>query len=264
MEGNSFAARGTWYYVVLIVGMSLLAGVVVVSILRDAIVNRPQNQVSVMGTGKVTYEPDKAKVTLGVQIDKAPTAEAALNQLTDRVKKITEAVNGLGIPEADVQTSNYSIFPHYDYTPETGSSVVGGYDANQQLVVTINNLKEDKAKVGSVIQAATKVGLNQVMGVTFDVSNVEELKQQARLLALEDAKKKATETSSRVGVKLGKIVGWWDNVVKAPGMDNGYYAEGKGGGGAGSLVPVGDQEIVVETSVNFEIKKGGSVRADKR
>ena len=253
---NEVQGRGKLALVV--VGMVLLTGIVVVAILRDAIVNRSNYQVSVTGTGRISYTPDKAKVTLGVQIDRAETAEVALQQLTERVQKITEAVEQLGIPSEDVHTSQYSIQPHYEYTYDSfnnSQSRVVGFDANQQLVVTVKDLTKESQSVSKVIQGATKVGSNQILGITFDVSNVDDLKHQARVAALKDAMEKASATAGSLGVRLGKISGWWDNVVQAPGLDPyGYgYAEGKGGGAG--LVPSGTDEVVVEASVSYEIKK---------
>ena len=75
-----------------LVGLILVAGIVTVAILRDRLVSPPQWQVSVTGQGKVSYQPDIAIVSLGVQIDKAASAEVALRNLNQRTEKIITAV----------------------------------------------------------------------------------------------------------------------------------------------------------------------------
>ena len=92
-----------------------ITSITIVSIIRDRIVNYPQNQVSVIGQGKVVYQPDIATITLGVQIDKVNKADEALNQLNSKIKNIVAAVKGQGIAPEDILTQNYSLLPQYDY-----------------------------------------------------------------------------------------------------------------------------------------------------
>ena len=75
---------------IIIVGLVLLAAIIVVSILRDRLVNVQYRQVTVNGQGRVSYNPDLAVINLGVQIDKAKQAEDALKQLNEKVNKIRE------------------------------------------------------------------------------------------------------------------------------------------------------------------------------
>ncbi len=244
--------------IIRIASVALLAALLCISVgVAVKLSHKTPNQVAITGVGKVSFEPDKAKVTLGVQIDQARTAEQALSQLTESASTITESVKALGITDADIQTLNYSIYPHYEYSGD-GSSSVSGYDANQQIIVTVMGIIEDKDKIGNVIKAATESGSNQLQGVVYDVSTVEELKQQARVLALKDAREKAQHSAQELNVELGEIVSWWDNVAKAPGINNGYYESsanyGYGGGYGTPGVYAGNQEIIVDATVNFEIK----------
>jgi uncharacterized protein len=239
-----------------VLGMLLLTGIITVSILRDRIVNQPQYQVSVTGLGKVSYQPDIANVNLGVQVDKQFSAEIALQQLNDKMNKVVAAIKTLGITEADIETQNYTLYPQYDY--KNGVSISAGYSANQQLTVKVRNLNNNKESVSKVVSAATKAGANQVMGITFDVSNLNDLKQEARLKAIADAKSKAGALAQAVGVDLGDIMGWWENVVQAPGVPyGGYSGDGKGGGAgapASPTVPTGTQEVIIELSLNYHIE----------
>ncbi len=238
--------------IIKILGMLLLSLIIIVSIVRDRIVNREQWQVTVGGTGKISYTPDIANVHLGVQIDKALNAEVALADLNSKISKAMEAIKKLGIAEEDIQTQNYSIFPQYDYAE--GASKFVGYNANQQLVVKVKNLAKDANLVSKVISESTKAGVNQITGITFDVSKFEELKQEARLVAIADAKKKAQSIALALGVRLGNVVGWWENSVQAPGVPGPYYLDEKGGGGDQAAVPAGGQEIIIEVGVNYKIR----------
>lgn len=241
----------------MLVGLLLLAGVVTVSILRDRIVNPSLQQVTVNGQGRVAYSPNLAIVTLGMQIDKAKTAEEALNQLNSKMENITKAVKALGVTDNDIQTQNYYLNPQYDYVDNV--SQVSGYNANQQLVVKITAYDQDASRLNKVIAAASKAGANQVAGLSFDSSNMNSLKQQARVAAIKDAKDKSAELASAAGVELKDIVGWWENLIQpSPYMAAYPYSYDQGGkGGAGVSSPqisAGSHEVIVEVGLSYNIK----------
>lgn len=254
-ENSSRCSWGEPKTVLALVAMVLLTGIVAVAILRDRIVNPPQWQVSVTGQGKVTYQPDEADVTIGVQVDRAAFADLALRQLNDKMQKVINSIKAADVPAEDITTQNFSLTPQYDYRDNV--QVSAGYSANQQVVVKVKNLKDSQDKLSKVIGEATKAGANQILGITFDASNVDQLKQEARIKAIADARSKAGSLAEASGVRLGKTIGWWENIVQAPGTPTAYaYADGKGGMGGGSspTVPNGNQEVIIEINLNYQVK----------
>ncbi|MEK7497243.1 MAG: SIMPL domain-containing protein [Patescibacteria group bacterium] len=239
-----------------LVGYVLLATIVIVAILRDRIVNQPQWQVSVTGQGKVAYQPDIAVVTLGVDLTKQFSAESALKQLNDRMSQIVKAVKAAGIPADDIQTQNYNLNPQYDF--KDGVSIAVGYSASQQLIVKVRKLKDNSEAVSKVIAEATKAGANQVAGIAFEVDNLSDLKQEARLKAVADAKSRAEALAEATDVDLGEVVGWWENIIQAPGNPPIGIYDGKGGAGmgAGSIptLPTGTSEVIMEINLNYKLK----------
>lgn len=237
-----------------IVGLVLLAGVLAVSILRDRFVNPQLRQVTITGQGRVAYVPDIAVVTLGVQIDKVAQPAEALNQLNGRMEAITKAVKDLGVEEKDINTQNYSLYPQYDYKDNV--STVSGYNANQQLAIKVRDYNENPGRLSQIIAAASKAGANQVNSLAFDSSRLNDLRQEARLAAIADAKSKSTALAEAAGVRLGRVMSWWENLYQPS------YDYGKGGlGGVGSgvavdpQIPSGNQEILVEMGVTYSLKK---------
>ena len=239
---------------IIILAMILLTGIVTIAILRDRIVNQQFKTVTVNGQGKVSYVPDLAIVTLGVQIDKVAKPEEALNQLNNKVNNIIKAVKDLGIPEDSIQTQNYSLSPQYDVIKD-GVSAVSGYNANQQLVIKVANYDKEPAKLSSVIAAASKAGANQVNNLNFDSSSINDLKQQARVLAISDAKNKSNALASTAGVKLEDITGWYENLI-SPVPAYGAYNQGAMGGGQMAIpgIPISNREVVIEIGVTYNIK----------
>lgn len=241
-------------YIIMLLGILLLAAVVIVAILRDRIVNKQYWQVSVSGRGSVSYEPDVANITMGVQVDKVTRADQALTQLNEKINNVIKAIEGVGVAKENIKTQNYSLYPQYDWINNVQTA--GGYNASQLLVVKVTNLSENKDLVSQVIDVATKAGVNQIQGVTFDSSKLEDLKQEARLKAIVDAKNKASSIAGNLGVRLGKVIGWWENPIGAPGLP--YYNDmggyGAGGGSGAPAVPGGSQEIIMEVSINYQVK----------
>ncbi len=240
---------------VMIVGMLLLAGVITVAILRDRIVNQQFRAVTVTGQGKVNYNPDIAVLTLGVQIDKVAKADEALDQLNNRVNSIIKAIKSQGIADENIQTQNYSLYPQYDYKDNV--STVSGYNANQQLIVKVTEYDKKPGRLNSVIAAASKAGANQINSLVFDATNMNDLKQQARIEAIADAKGKSDSLAQAAGVKLAEITGWYENLVSPmPAYASVDYGKGgMGGGGISSPVtPAGSREVIIEIGVTYNIK----------
>jgi len=245
----------TWHSPKTIIMLIIVLGIiatVIVSILRDKITNQQFRQVTVTGQGKVAYEPDLAIVTLGVQIDKAKTADEALTQLNDKMSKIIAAVKAEKVSESDISTSVYTLYPQYDYKDNISS--VSGYNANEQLIVKVRDYNKDQNNLNRIISVASRSGANQVNGLSFDVSNINDLKQVARLRAINDAKDKGQVLANAAGVKLDDISGWYENTVQIPSPI--YNQSGMGGGGAVSLpqTPSGINEIIIEMNLTYNLK----------
>lgn len=243
-----------------ILGMVLLAGIITTAILRDRFVNQPYREVSVVGTGKVAYTPDTARVTLGVHIERG-TAQAALNDMSTTIDRILTAVETTGVAREKITTHNLSVYPQY-YYPTEAPAQVSGYTADQQLTIEIAVASSSPDLVGKVIQAASAAGANQVQSVSFDASNLADLKQEATILALEDARSRAKIIAEAAGVRLGKVHGWWANPINIPGQPMPYYDYGGGYGmggesgmqAGGMNVPVGGAEIIMEVNLNYGVK----------
>ncbi len=277
-----------------IIGILALCAIIIVALLRDRIVNDRFKQITALGQGRITYVPDTAVISLGVQIDRAPKAEDALNQLNTKIDGIKKAVMAVGVKEEDITTSNYSLSPQYDYRFDNtnyGTSSVApvapakdlavssieiaptrvaapvnsgekvltvvGYTANQQLTIKVRDIANNNNLLNKAIAEAGKSGANQINGVSFEASNLESLKQQARVKAIEDAKGKAKELAGAAKVRLGDITGWYENFVgPSPyGVTDAMYSA-KGGAGGGSMpqVSAGNNEIVLEIGVTYNIK----------
>ena len=238
-----------------IIGLILLAAIIIAAILRDRIVNQQFKTVTISGQGKVTYTPDLAIVNLGVQIDKVAKPEDALNQLNTKVASIMTAVKAVGVAPEDIQTQNYSLYPQYDYKDNV--STVSGYNANEQLVIKVTGYDQDQNRLSQVIAAASKAGAKQVNNLSFDASNMNDLKQEARVKAIADAKAKSTALADSAGVRLQDITGWYENLVSPMSLYS-TADYGKGGLGAGGAVapqtPAGDREVIIEIGVTYNIK----------
>lgn len=251
-EENKLSSAGR--LAIMIVGVLVLGTVVSLAILRDRIVNQQWRTVTVTGQGRVAFNPDLAIVTLGVQIDKVAKPEDALNQLNSKVAGIIAALNTAGVPTEAIQTQNYSLYPQYDYKDNV--SEVSGYNANQQLVVKITGYDEDQAKLSRVIAAASKSGANQVNSLTFDSSQMNDLKQQARLAAISDARDKSTALAATAGVELKNITSWYENYINPVPVysTSNEMGMGMGGGGGAPVTPAGEREVVIEIGVTYNIK----------
>ena len=204
------------------------------------------------------FKRENPNMPLRDAIDKAPTADSALAQLNGKATRIIAALDGLGIKKDDIKTEAYALNPQYDYVE--GVSRIAGYGASQKLSIKVSDIINNADKVSQVVSTAGSATANEVMGIEFTVSNMNDLKQQAKILAIGDAKNKSEGLARAAGVKLGKVENWYENILQAPD----YRVSNAGFGGAEALsakaaiavpqVPAGTQEIIVEVGLTYEVK----------
>jgi len=162
--------------------------------------NASQPTLNVRATGSVTAAPDRATVTAGV-VSEGKTAREAMIANATLMTSVFEELETAGILKKNVQTSQLSLQPRYDYRDRRAPKITG-YEARNTVTAKSENLDS----VGAMLDALVKAGVNNINGVTFSVADPDDAIAQARTQAIEDAKAKAQSMADAAGVKLGKLM----------------------------------------------------------
>lgn len=203
------------------------------------------------GEGKITATPDIAEISLGLMTEKISVAEAQ-KENTEKMNQILAELKKMSIEEKDIKTTNYSIYPRYDWAD--GKQTLKGYQVSQSVTVKIRNLD----KIGAVLEMAGRLGANQTGGLSFTIDEPEKLKQQAREKALLNAKEKAEALAKVAGVKLGRLVSFTESsgnaypVYRDTSMSFGLGGAEKAVAPAPEVEP-GSQDVIVNVSVTYEV-----------
>lgn len=208
------------------------------------------NTVSFSGEGKVSVKPDVATTDLSI-VTEASTAKAAQDANSTKSNALITYLKEAGIEDKDIKTSGYNVQPLYNYNQSRPQ--ITGYQTIQSINVKIRDLE----KTNEILDGVVAAGANQINNVQFIIEDPEKYKAEARQTAFEDAKKKAEELEDQIGVNLGKIVNFSENVGGFPPI---YYAKdmvlnaSEGRGGGGPSLPTGENEVVVNVQVTYQIK----------
>lgn len=159
----------------------------------------------VSGSGDAAVAPDLAIVTLSVA-ETRKTAREALDVANGAMAKVIEALKKDGVAARDLQTSGLSIQAQYAYPQnEDGTPkppVLTGYAVSNSLTIRIRDI----SKVGSVIDQAVTLGINQGGDIRFTNEDPTKTVATARTEAVKDAIEKARTLAEAAGVKLGRIL----------------------------------------------------------
>lgn len=199
------------------------------------------------GHGEVKQVPDMVSVTAGVTTQGATAAEA-LAANTAAMTKVMETLKAGGIPDKDVQTSNFSVQPRYDYNDNPPK--LEGYDVSNSVTVTLHDVKA----LGSLLDRLVQAGSNQINGISFGIDKPGAALDEARRAAAADARHKAEVYAAAAGVKLGNIISIFEQQAYMPApipMRSAMKAEM-----AAAPVPVaaGEQTLSMDVTVTWEIQ----------
>ena len=206
------------------------------------------NGITVSGEGKVTGTPDLAVISLGISTIQ-PTVAAARDQAATTMQALIDSVKANSVAEKDIQTTQLSIYPQYDYSMG-GSGKLVGY----QITNTVNVKVRDINKTSDVLDAAVAAGgdMTQVQNISFTIDDPTTLKDQAREEAVNDAKARAQRLADTAGVKLGDPISisetsptpytYNDRAVMAPAT------------GASTPIEAGELDVDLTVQVVFAIQ----------
>ncbi|OGN05844.1 MAG: hypothetical protein A2831_03045 [Candidatus Yanofskybacteria bacterium RIFCSPHIGHO2_01_FULL_44_17] len=255
-----------------IIYWSLAALVIILTVFFMVSINQKLNTstttnvVSFSGQGKAFAKPDIATLDFSI-ITEASTSKAAQDSNSKKSQQITEFLKKQDIAEKDIKTTYYNIYPKYSsiqvpimyderqiqayppYPVPTEPKIVG-YSVNQGFQVKVR----DFDKLSSIVDGLVLNGVNNVNNLGFSIEDPEKLRSEARTLAIADAKKKADELKGKIGIKLGKIVNFYEDIY-------GYALDRGGGYGGvesapvkGPSLPPGENEITVNVTLTYQIK----------
>ena len=108
----------------------------------------------------------------------------AVDKNNQKSTAIIDAIKELGVSAEDIQTSNFSVYDSREYDPITGKETGTIYMVDNSVVVTLRDL----AKMSSLLDDSISAGANNINSVSFDIADKTAAVQQARLLALENAR----------------------------------------------------------------------------
>jgi uncharacterized protein YggE len=206
---------------------------------------RPERTVTVGASGTVSVEPDIAHISTGV-LSEADTAREALQRNSAAMKKVIDGLKGAGVDPKDVQTSRFSIDPRYDQPKDGRSARITGYRVVNQVRITARHI----SKLGELLDLIVTLGANQAGGISFDVSNAETLKDEARRQAVANALRRAKLFAEAAGATVGEVLTIAEEAMHEPPVFAGRAMA------ADASVPIerGSQSLTVRVQVTWALR----------
>lgn len=223
-------------------------------------INPAYSSISVNGKGEMVAIPDIATFSFSVSVD-AKSVEAGQTQVTEKMDAIIASLKTLGIEEKDIKTLDYSIWPKYNFTSTVCSptycppsrQVQDGYTVSHSISLKVRKTDD----LGKAIALVGDEGATNLSGVSFTVDDIEKVIDEARNKAIADAKSKAKLLSKELGVRLVRVVSFYDNTNNGPIP---YYGDAIGGEtlkvsvASAPNIPVGENKITINVTVVYEIR----------
>lgn len=220
----------------LICGLALVLFLFCVSAFGQSVV---QPSVSVVGNADIEVAPNQVSFTFEVVTTDAAISEAKRQNDVAAGKTIAVAKT-FSIANDDLQTDRLTIAPRYagERDPR-GKGAVIGYEVTKRIVVTFKQLDRIDEFLAKVIDA----GVNRIVDISIENSELEKYEQQVRLLAIENARQKAEAYAKRLGQRVGRAY-----VIREETADTPGYTTGSGIG-YGNGIGDGDSERQTDLSV---------------
>ncbi|WP_127148496.1 SIMPL domain-containing protein [Veillonella sp. VA139] len=158
----------------------------------------PPGEISVTGQAIRQVAPSYALLNLGVSNENT-SVQAAKAQNDAVMSKLISSLQHLGISKNNIQTSNITINPNYNYID--GNSKLNGYHVTNTVVVKVY----DTSSIGKAIDAAIASGASDINSLTFQTDVSQEMEDQLSTSAISDARHQAEVIARALGHTVGPV-----------------------------------------------------------
>jgi uncharacterized protein YggE len=152
--------------------------------------------ITVSASGQAFVVPDQAIINLAASVVLGDAA-TAMTDVSRRVERLLSNLRDAGIEEHHIQTTDLSLWPETD---RNGTPV--GYRARNGVRISL----ADVSRTGEVVAvglAALGEGA-EMDGVTFRRREVDSAEAEARAIAWQGARAKASQLADHAGLTLGR------------------------------------------------------------
>ena len=222
------------------------------SSLVGGIFNQQNTGIWVTGEGKVGVVPDVAILNLGVEAQADSVAEAQRQAATAMTAVVAE-LDRFGVAEKDIKTQYFRIAPVRRWSEKDGREILIGYRVTNTVTTKVRKIED----TGAIIDAAASAGGDyiRINNISFTVDDPSAYYEEARELAMADAKTKAEQLADSGDVKLGKPVYISESRASVPVVRE-FYGEAAMPTMAAPPTPIspGETEIRLSVQVVYSIK----------
>lgn len=202
---------------------------------------------SISAEGEVKRAPDIARLSTGV-VTRDADAQAAMDANAAQMQKVIAAIKRAGIADADIQTSGVNLFPQYRYGEDQPPEITG-YEAHNTVEITVRDIEA----LGEVVDALVAAGANQINGPSFDVEDKQAAFDEARRIALENARGRALMYAQTLGMQVERIVSISEGHGFAPPQPVPMMAMARMEKAADTPIEPGQSTLSVNLDVVFEL-----------
>jgi uncharacterized protein YggE len=181
------------------------------------------------------------------------------------------------VADKDIQTSDYSIDPQYEYQNAVcpmassadsavsssgmmiptycppGKQTLTGYTVSESITVKLRDL----SKAGALLVSLGSAGVSDLNGPSFAVDDPNAVQDQARTKAIADAQSKAGELAKELGVRIVRVVSFTDNnsgVIRPVMYAMGAVANADSKSVAVPEIATGQQKVTDNVTITYEIR----------
>jgi len=215
--------------------------------------------ITVSGYGEVFAVPDIATIQVSLSYD-GKTSKEAQDLLNESITKTLDYLKNQNIEDKDVKSEygglnpkySYETYPCYSYPCPSRDPKIIGYSANQSITIKIREV--DGAN--EIRTGLAGLGITNISGPTFSIENEDNLKDEARGKAIEDAKEKAMVLAKQLGSKLGGVVSFSEGNDDYPMMygAGAMMKESVASSAPAPELPKGENKIISNVTIIYEIK----------
>jgi uncharacterized protein len=217
-----------------------------------------QNVITVSGKGEVISVPDIATFSFSI-VEEALVIADAQKEATDKMNAAIKSLKDAGVAEKDIKTSYYNIYPRYEYRGQgmytVGTRYLAAYEVSQGVEVKIRKVED----AGKILASLGELGVSNLSGLNFTVDDPEVVQREARDAAIADARDQAEKLAKALGVKLVGIMNYSESgnypypvYYRDAAMNQASY--GMGGAEKAPELPTGENKIVSNVSITYEIR----------